>query len=155
MLQAEELRMSEESEADEKLAALLRDARTIAVVGFKNGQTEDAYRVPLYMQQHGYHVLPVNPKLARAGASALGERVGGALPQIDDAVRVDIVNLFRAPENIAAHAEEVLAMSPLPRAVWMQLGIVHNDSAAKLRAAGIEVVQNRCIMVEHRRLLAG
>ena len=144
--------MTEVSETDASLAAMLRESRTIAVVGFKDGETEDAYRVPLYLQRNGYRVIPVNPKLARARKRALGERVVAGLPDVDCAV--DIVNLFRASENIPAHTDEILAMSPLPRAVWMQLGIVENGSAAKLGAAGIEVVQDRCIMVEHRRLLS-
>jgi len=63
------------------------------------------------------------------------------------------VNLFRAPENIPAHVDEILAMAEKPMAVWMQLGIQHGEAAARLRAAGIRVVQDRCIMVEHRRLL--
>ena len=150
---AETAGITERSETDEELASMLREGRTIAVVGFKSGEAEDAYRVPLYLQRNGYRILPVNPRLARAGARGLGERVLAALPDVEGAI--DIVNLFRAPENIAAHTDEILALSPRPRAVWMQLGIVDNGSAAKLRAAGIEVVQDRCIMVEHRRLLAG
>ena len=97
--------------------------------------------------------VSVNPKLARAGERALGEDVVASLADV--AGPVDIVNLFRAPENIPAHADEVLAMEPRQRAVWMQLGIVENGSAAVLRDAGIGVVQDRCIMVEHRRLLPG
>ena len=64
------------------------------------------------------------------------------------------MNLFRAPDHIPEHVDEILAMQPRPRAVWMQLGIVHGASAARLRTNGIQVVQDRCIMVEHRRLLA-
>lgn len=141
---------------------MLRDCSVIAVVGFKAATDEDAYRIPRYMQRHGYRVLPVNPKLARGapvGANgvpvagkALGERVYASLSEVD--VPVDMVNLFRASENIPAHVEEILAMSPRPKAVWMQLGIVNNGSAAVLRNEGIEVVQDRCLMVEHRRLLA-
>jgi predicted CoA-binding protein len=149
------------SVADAEMTAMLRACSVIAVVGLKNSTSGDAYRIPLYMQRNGYRVVPVNPKLARGATigaggvpiagKALGERVFASLPDID--TPVDMVNLFRASENIPAHVEEILAMSPQPRAVWMQLGIVNNGSAAKLRAAGIEVVQDRCLMVEHRRLL--
>ena len=66
---------------------------------------------------------------------------------------VDLVDLFRAPDHISAHVDEILAMTPLPATVWMQLGISHGAAAARLRAAGIQVVQDRCIMVDHRRLL--
>ena len=135
-------------DSDDDLRELLQASRTIAVVGMKDDESEDAYRVPLYMQRHGYRILPVNPKLGRI----LGERAVGSLGEID--VPVDLVNLFRAPDHIPAHVDEILAMQRRPRAVWMQLGIVHGASAARLRAEGIQVVQDRCIMVEHRRLLA-
>ncbi len=134
-------------DSDDDLRELLQASRTIAVVGMKDDESEDAYRVPLYMQRHGHRILPVNPKLGRV----LGERAAGSLGEID--VPVDLVNLFRAPDHIPAHVDEILAMQPRPRAVWMQLGIVHGASAARLRAEGIQVVQDRCIMVEHRRLL--
>ena len=139
---------AEALDSDHDLLALLEASRTIAVVGMKDDESEDAYRVPLYMQRHGYRTLPVNPKLDRV----LGERASHSLADVS--LPVDLVNLFRAPDNIPRHVEEILAMQPRPRAVWMQLGIVHGASAARLRAEGIQVVQDRCIMVEHRRLLA-
>ena len=139
---------AEALDSDHDLLALLEASRTIAVVGMKDDESEDAYRVPLYMQRHGYRILPVNPKLDRV----LGERASHSLADVS--LPVDLVNLFRAPDNIPRHVEEILAMQPRPRAVWMQLGIVHGASAARLRAEGIQVVQDRCIMVEHRRLLA-
>lgn len=132
---------------DKQLRKILESAGTIAVVGVKANEAEDAYRVPLYMQQHGARIIPVNPKLD----SILGEKAYPTLREVDQPV--DLVNLFRAPENIPDHVEEILAMDPLPRAVWFQLGISHGKAAAELRAAGIEVVQDRCIMVDHRRLL--
>ena len=136
-------------ESDVELRRVLTEAETIAVVGAKDGESEDAYRVPLYMQQHGHRVIPVNPKLDRL----FGERCYSTLADVDDPV--DLVNLFRAADHIPAHVDEILAMSPRPSAVWMQLGIVHGGAAAKLRAAGLRVVQDRCIMVEHRRLIGG
>lgn len=135
-------------DSDEAMRELLEGSRTIAVVGIKDDESQDAYRVPLYLQRHGYRILPVNPKLRRV----LGKRAASSLGEID--VPVDLVDLFRAPDHIPAHVDEILAMQPRPRAVWLQLGIVHGASAARLRAEGIEVVQDRCIMVEHRRLLA-
>ncbi len=135
---------------DERLRALLSQARIIAVVGAKDDESADAHRIPRYLQQHGYRVVPVNPKRKRI----LGERVLRSLADLGpDDPPVDLVNLFRAPDHIPAHVDEILAMNPLPRTVWMQLGIVHGAAAARLRAAGIEVVQDRCIMVDHRRLL--
>ena len=132
---------------DRSLRDMLAQARTIAVVGIKDSETEDAYRVPLYLQEHGYRILPINPKLDRV----LGETAAPSLSELSEAV--DVVNLFRASEHIPAHVDEILAMSPPPRVVWMQLGIHHTPSAARLRSAGIHVVQDRCIMVDHRRLV--
>ena len=134
-------------EDDRGLREILSQARTIAVVGIKDGQSEDAYRIPRYMQERGYRIVPVNPKLDRV----LGEASCASLGEIGESV--DIVNLFRASEHIPVHVEEILAMSARPSVVWMQLGIQHALAASQLRAAGIRVVQDRCIMVDHRRLL--
>ncbi len=132
---------------DASLAELLRSARTVAVVGIKDREQEDAFRIPQYLQRAGYAIVPVNPKLA----SVLGEPCHASLAQVDRPV--DIVNLFRASEHVPAHVDEILALEPRPKAVWMQLGIHHGPSAQRLRDAGIEVVQDRCIMVDHRRLI--
>ena len=134
-------------ESDENLKALLESARTVAVVGIKDRETEDAFRIPQYLQRAGYRIVPVNPKLK----TVLHEPCKASLALVDRPV--DIVNLFRASEHVPAHVDEILAMKPLPRAVWMQLGIHHGPSAQRLRDAGIEVVQDRCIMVDHRRLI--
>jgi predicted CoA-binding protein len=133
--------------SDEELRDLLARTRTIAVVGIKAGDEDDAYRVPAYLQRAGYRIVPVSPKLDRV----LGEPVVASLREVREPV--DLVDLFRAPQHVPAHVDEILAMSPRPRAVWMQLGIRHDESARRLEAAGIAVVQDRCIMVDHRRLL--
>ena len=134
-------------ESDDEIRALLESAENIAVVGIKEQPTEDAFRVPDYMQKAGYRILPVNPKLD----SVLGRPCRAELADVD--ADVDIVNLFRASGNIPDHVDQILALDPLPRAVWMQLGIHHGPSAQRLREAGILVIQDRCIMVDHRRLL--
>jgi predicted CoA-binding protein len=133
--------------SDEELRALLASTRTIAVVGIKADPEEDAHRVPAYLQRAGYRIVPVSPKLERV----LDEPAVASLRDVREPV--DLVDLFRAPRHVPAHVEEVLAMSPRPRAVWMQLGIRHDEAARRLEAAGIAVVQDRCIMVDHRRLL--
>jgi len=132
--------------SDAELREILAGARTIAVVGIKERPSEDAHRVPRYLQTQGYRIIPVNPKLERV----LDEPTLASLSEVNEAV--DIVNLFRAHENIPGHVDEILAMSPRPFAVWMQLGIHHGGAASRLRAGGIKVVQDRCIMIEHRRL---
>jgi predicted CoA-binding protein len=131
---------------DARIRDLLKRAKIIAVVGIKAGIEDDAYRVPRYLQEQGYRIVPVNPKLD----SVLGERAVSALAEIPDAV--DIVNLFRAPPHVPAHVDEILALPKRPRAVWMQLGIAHEEGARQLIAEGVEVIQNRCLMVDHRRL---
>jgi uncharacterized protein len=133
-------------QSDGSLKTLLESARTVAVVGIKDREQEDAFRIPQYLQKAGYRIVPVNPKLT----SVLGEPCRASLSQVEGAI--DIVNLFRASEHVAAHVDEILAMDPRPKAVWMQLGIHHVPSAQRLRDAGIEVIQDRCIMVDHRRL---
>ena len=135
---------------DHELMAILSEAHTLAVVGIKDREGEDAYRIPTYMLDHGYKIIPVNPKLERA----LGEPAYASLADIaPGAPAVDIVNLFRASAHVPSHVDEILALEPLPTAVWTQLGIRHDEAAARLADAGIEVVQDRCLMVEHRRLL--
>jgi predicted CoA-binding protein len=132
---------------DHELRELLRSVKSIAVLGIKAGADDDAFRVPAYMQKHGYRIVPISPKLD----TVLGERVLHSLAELRGGV--DLIDVFRAPQHIPAHTDEILALSPRPRAVWLQLGISHPESAARLEAAGITVVQDLCLMVEHRRLL--
>ena len=131
---------------DSLLREIFERCRTIAVVGIKAGASDDAFRVPHYMQQHGHRIVPVSPKLDRV----LGERCFASLRELHEAI--DLVNVFRAPQHLPAHVDEILAMDPRPFAVWFQLGIRDDASAARLRAAGVAVVQDECLMVEHARL---
>jgi predicted CoA-binding protein len=131
---------------DDALRALLARVKTIAVLGIKAGESDDAFRVPRYLQQHGFRILPVSPKLA----SVLGERAVPSLGAL--AETPDLVDVFRAPAHLPAHVEEILALPKRPLGVWLQLGISHPEARAKLEAAGIAVVEDRCLMVEHARL---
>lgn len=132
--------------SDDLLRDLFRRAKTIAVVGVKAGELDDAFRVPRYLQQQGYRILPVSPKLDMV----LGER---CVPTLGDLVEPpDLVILFRASPQIPAHAEEILALPRRPLGVWLQLGIRHPEASARLVAAGIGVVEDACSMVEHARL---
>ena len=131
---------------DDALCEILERCRTIAVVGIKAGAEDDAFRVPRYMQAHGYRIRPVSPKLD----SVLGERCFASLADLD--APVELVNLFRAPQHLPAHVDEILALDPLPLAAWFQLGIRSDACAARLAEAGVRVVQDRCLMVEHARL---
>ena len=134
---------------DAGLTAILRECRTIAVLGAKVGAGEPAYYVPAYLRAHGYRILPVNPKLA---GSALHDATTVArladLPE-----PVDVVEVFRRPEYLPGHADEILALPWRPKAVWFQLGIRNDAAAERLARAGIRVVQDHCMMPDHRRLL--
>lgn len=133
---------------DRELRALLEGTHTIAVLGIKAGEHEDAFRVPRYMQRHGFAIRPVSPKLTEV----LGERAVASLGELTEPV--DMVNVFRAPANVPAHVDEILAMKHKPKSVWLQLGIAH-PATARLEAAGIAVVEDLCLMVEHARLFRG
>ena len=134
---------------DAGLARILREARTIAVLGAKLGAGEPAYYVPAYLAARGYRVRPVNPVLA--GQAVLGEVAVATLADLTEPV--DVIDVFRRPEYLPAHAAEIVRLPWMPAAVWFQLGIRHDAAAATLARAGIRVVQNRCMMPEHRRLL--
>ncbi len=135
--------------SDSELAALLREVKTIAVVGAKDkpGQPVDA--VGRYLLAAGYAVIPVHP----ARASVWGLPAYKTLADVP--VPVDLVDLFRAAEHCPAHAREILALSSPPRCFWMQLGIVSPEARALLAGAPVTVIEDRCLMVEHRRLLGG
>jgi predicted CoA-binding protein len=136
-------------EDDDGLRRILREARTIAVLGAKADCFAPSYFVPAYLLEHGYRILPVNPRIA-------GQRVFGvpaAARLADVAEPVDVVEVVRRPQDLPGHAEEILAMAHRPAVVWFQLGIRHDGAAERLAAAGIRVVQDRCMMPEHRRLV--
>jgi len=134
---------------DAGLTAIFREAKTVAVVGAKDDPAEPAHYVPAYLHARGYRILPVNPKLTgrRLHDVATVARVAD-LPE-----PVDVIEVFRRPEYLAGHAAEILALPWRPRAVWFQLGIRNDSAAEALARAGIRVVQDRCMMPEHRRLI--
>jgi predicted CoA-binding protein len=139
----------DESDLDRAMRALLRSARTIAVVGASPNPARPVHGVMAAMLRAGYHVIPVNP--GQAGHEILGKVVYARLADIPEPV--DVVNIFRRREALAGVVDEALALMPQPKAIWMQLGLVDEGAAAKARAAGLTVVMDRCIKVEHARLL--
>jgi len=126
---------------------LLRDARTIAILGAHHDTWKPAFYVPDYLLEQGYEIIPVNPRFA--GQEFWGQPVRALLSEIE--VAVDIVDVFRRSDALMAHLDEILAMSPRPRAVWLQLGIRNDAFRDELVAAGIDVVQDRCTLADHRR----
>jgi uncharacterized protein len=131
--------------SDREIDAVLAAARTIAVVGLSDKPDRDSYRVAAYLQAYGYRIVPVNP----AAEAILGEKSYPDLASIPGDIAVDVVDVFRKPEFVPAVVDAALARGA--RAVWMQLGIAHNAAAEKARAAGLAVVMDRCIKVEHAR----
>jgi predicted CoA-binding protein len=133
----------------EYLRGLLEGARTIGMVGASPERWRPSFGIMRYLQGAGYRVIPVNP--THAGTVLHGETV---VPSLAEAgARIDLVNVFRRPDAVGAVvADAIAAGAP---AIWMQLGIRHDDAAARAEAAGLTVVMNRCISVEHARLMRG
>ncbi len=132
---------------DDDVKRLLENSRTVAVVGLSDKPERDSHRVAKYLQEHGYRVIPVNP----AKEEILGEKSYKSLAEIPEPV--DIVDIFRKIDAVPGVVDE--AISAKAKAVWMQLGLAHHVSAEKARAAGLEVVQAKCIKIEHKKLFAG
>jgi len=121
---------------------ILDAARVIAIVGLSDKPDRDSHGVARYLQRAGYRIVPVNP----AVREVLGEMSYADLRDIPFAV--DVVDIFRKPEAVPEIVDAAIAVGA--KAVWMQLGVVHEAAAAKARAAGLAVVMDRCIAVEHR-----
>ena len=135
---------------DAGLTRILREARTVAVLGAKTGRAEPAYYVPDYLAHQGYRLSLVNPTLA--GTRVLDVPVVATLADLPGPV--DLIDVFRRPEFLPGHAAEILALPWRPAVVWFQLGIRNDAAAERLAREGIRVVQDRCMMPEHRRLMA-
>ena len=136
---------------DARLREVLSTSPTVAVLGVNNTPEKAAYYVPEYLHDEGYRILGVNPALV--GETLFGNPVRATLAELKEPV--DIVDVFRRPELIPEHVEDILAMQPRPKVVWFQLGIKNDDAAKILEAAGITVVQNRCTLADHQRLGLG
>ena len=131
---------------DEDIVRLLTNARTIAVVGASDRPSRPSHGVMKFLQDWGYRVIPVNPQIT--GEHVLGEFVWRELPQIG--VPIDIVDIFRRPEAAAEAVEQAIFVGA--KAVWMQIGVINEEAAAKAEAAGLEVVMDRCPKIEIPRL---
>jgi uncharacterized protein len=124
------------------ITEILQRARTIAVVGLSNDPLRPSHGVAAYLQTQGYRIVPVNPQIE----SALGEKSYPSLLDVPE--KIDIVDIFRRPEFVEEVVDQAIQLK-VP-AVWMQEEVIHEKAAQKARAAGIFVVMDRCILVEHR-----
>ncbi len=132
---------------DDQMKAILESIKTIAVLGLSPDESKDSNKVARYLQSVGYKIIPVYPK---ADEDILGEKVYTSLADVPD--QVDMVNIFRKPAALDPIADAAIARGDV-KVFWSQKGIVNNAAAQKAEDAGMEVVQNHCSMVEHRKLL--
>jgi uncharacterized protein len=126
---------------------LLKSHKTIAVVGLSANWWRPSYFAAKYMQEHGYRIIPVNP----AYTEVLGEKCYASLKDIPE--KIDIVDCFRKSDEIPALAEEAIAIGA--KCLWMQLGVIHAGAATHATEAGLDVVMDRCVKIEHGRLFGG
>ena len=131
----------------EDVADALRNAKRLAILGIKpeSRESRPAHYVPAYLQRSGYEIVPV-PVYYPDVTEILGERVYRTLAEVPG--EIDMVVVFRKPKDVTGHVDDIIAKKP--RVVWMQLGISNDEAAERFTAAGIDVVQDRCTMVEHR-----
>ena len=131
---------------DEGIARVIGDTRRIAVLGIKIDPSQPAHYVADYAQRHGFEIVPV-PVYFPEVTEILGERVYRKIADVPG--EVDMVNVFRRSKDVPAHIDDILAKKP--KSVWMQLGIQNDEAAERFARAGIDVVQDRCLMVEMRQ----
>jgi predicted CoA-binding protein len=129
------------------LRRILRNSRTLAVVGLSAQWHRPSYFAAKYMRDHGYRIFPVNPRYDEV----LGQRCYPDLRSVPEPI--DIVDCFRKAEEIPAITDAAIAVGA--KVLWMQLGIVNDEAAQRASAAGLDVVMNRCVKIEHARILGG
>ena len=129
------------------LRRVLQDNRVIAVVGLSPNWNRPSYFAAKYMLEHGYTVIPVNP----AATEILGQKCYPDLAAIPG--KVDLVDVFRKPEDVMPIADEAIRMGA--KCLWLQLGVIHREAAARAAAAGLDVVMDRCVKIEYARLFGG
>jgi predicted CoA-binding protein len=134
--------------SENEIRSLLREARTVAVVGMSDDPQRDSNGVARFLQRNGYTIIPVNPNLQ---GLVIGEQSYASLRDIQE--QVDVVVIFRRAEFVPEIVEDAVAIGA--RAVWMQLGVVNEAAAARAIEAGLMVAMDRCMAIEHRRLMRG
>ena len=128
-----------------QISSLLKNSTTIAVVGISNKPERDSYKVAEYLQKQGYKIIPINPAIKEV----LGEKAYSSLTQVS--MPVDIIDVFRRSEEVPGVIKE--ALKSKPKAIWLQLGVVNEEAAKQAIEEGLTVIMDRCIKIEHNRLL--
>jgi len=134
--------------SDHTLRTILRRSRRFACVGVSPNPVRPSYFVGRYLSLKGYDVVPINP--GHVGKTLFGATIAGALSDVEGAI--DVVDIFRRPDAVPEIVTEALSLDPLPKVIWMQIGVRHDAAAAKAEAAGLTVIQNRCPKIEYQRL---
>lgn len=132
---------------DEEIKDILRNFKTVAVVGISPKEDRPSYTVASYLKSKGYRIIPVRPD----GDEILGEKVYHSLSEIPKEIKVEVVDIFRRSEDVPPVVEEAIQQGA--KAVWMQEGVIHKEAAEKAEKAGLKVVMDRCMKKEHQRLL--
>ena len=132
---------------DRTIRHILATCKTIAVVGLSPKPHRASFDVSRYMQAHGWRIVPINPAAVASGATILGEKVYATLLDAAQHETIDLVNVFRNAEDVPPVVDEAIAIGA--QAVWLQLGIAHDAALEKAQAAGLQVIQDKCLKVEH------
>jgi predicted CoA-binding protein len=140
--------MNHDSYSDETIQRILKSVRTIAIVGASNNNARPSYFVLKYLLSRGYRLFPINPGLA--GKDILGARAYAKLADVPEPL--DMVEIFRNSAAASGIVDEALKLDPLPKVIWMQLGVRNDEAAARAEERGIEVVMNRCPKIEYGRV---
>ena len=139
-----------ENYSNNLLRNVLQSVSCFACVGVSDNDIRPSHFVARYLSHRGYRVIPVNPRYA--GQRLFGSEVYPSLEAIPEEITVDVVDIFRRSEEVPAIVESALARFPALKVIWMQVGIINHEAAARARAAGVRVIQDRCPKIEHQRL---
>ncbi|NLC07930.1 MAG: CoA-binding protein [Syntrophomonadaceae bacterium] len=134
-----------------ELIKIIRESRSIAVVGLSANPNRDSFLVAAYLQRVGYRIIPVNPFVAEV----LGEKAYPTLKEIPPNIPIDIVDVFRRSEEVPQIVQEAVSLKNPPRLIWLQLGADNKEAAEYSRNNGIPLVMHACLRVEHARLMKG
>ena len=140
--------MNHDAYENSYISGILHDVKTIAIVGASANDVRPSHFVTKYLIDKGYTVFPINP--GHAGKEMLGRMTYARVADVPEPI--DMVDVFRASDAVPAIVDEALALDPLPKVIWTQLGVRNDEAAAKAEAAGVKVVMNRCPKIEYGRL---
>ena len=142
-----ECKMPQINSNKDEIKAIFDETKTIAIIGCSPNEQKDSNKVAVYLQNAGFKIIPVYPK----EDTILGEKVYKSLSEIPKDIQIDIVDIFRKPDVIASVVDEAILRGGI-KCIWTQLGLVHNEAAAKAKENNINVVQNHCTKIEHKAI---